>query len=57
MVESNYKSLSGEEKISLLNNCYSELNERYYVKTGNLIFILSEILKIFGSFTSFLRFL
>ena len=57
MAESNYKSLSGEEKTSLLDNCYSELDERYYGKTGNLIFILFEILKMIWVLYKFLAFL
>ena len=57
MAKSNCKSLSGEEKTSLLDNCYSELDERYYGKTGNLIFILSEILKMIWVLYKFLAFL
>ena len=57
MAESSYKSLTVEEKTSLLNKYYSELDDRYYGKTGNLIFILSEILKIVWFLYMFLAFL
>lgn len=45
MIEPSYKSLSVEEKRSLPNKYYSELDDRYFGKTSDPIFILTEILK------------
>ena len=57
MAESGYKSLNVEEKTSLLNKYYSGLDDRYYSKTSNLIFILSETLKVAWFLYMFLAFL
>ena len=46
MAKSSYKSLGVEEKTSLLNRYYSELDVRYYGKTGNFISFLFEVLKM-----------
>ena len=57
MGESSCKSLSVEEKTRLLNKYHSELDENYYGKIANLIFILSKILKMVWFFYTFLVFL